>query len=40
MLLIFEADNRAAAEALVETSPYLRAGLYEQHHLYEYRNEA
>jgi uncharacterized protein YciI len=40
MLLIFEADDRAAAEALVETSPYLRAGLYEQHHLYEYRNEA
>ena len=40
MLLIFEADNRAAAESFVETSPYLRAGLYEQHHLYEYRNEA
>jgi len=40
MLMIFEADDRAAAEALVETSPYLRAGLYEQHHLYEYRNEA
>lgn len=40
MLMIFEAANRAAAEALIETSPYLRAGLYEQHHLYEYRNEA
>ena len=40
MLMIFEADDRAAAEALVENSPYLRAGLYEQHHLYEYRNEA
>jgi uncharacterized protein YciI len=39
MLFIFEADNRAAAEALVENSPYLKAGLYEQHHLYEYRNE-
>ena len=40
MLMIFEAADRAAAEALVETSPYLRAGLYEQHHLYEYPNEA
>ena len=39
-LLVFEADDRAAAEALVKESPYLRAGLYEQHHLYEYRNEA
>ncbi len=40
MLMIFEADDRNAAEALVENSPYLRAGLYERHHLYEYRNEA
>jgi len=40
MLMIFEAESREAAEALVETSPYLRAGLYEKHHLYEYRNEA
>ena len=39
MLMIFEADDRAAAEALVENSPYRKAGLYEQHHLYEYRNE-
>ena len=39
MLMIFEAENRAAAEALVENSPYRRAGLYEQHQLYEYRNE-
>lgn len=40
MLMIFEADDRTAAETLVENSPYLKAGLYEQHHLYEYRNEA
>ena len=40
MLMIFEAESRAAAEALVENSPYLRAGLYGEHHLYEYRNEA
>jgi uncharacterized protein len=39
MLMIFEADDRAAAEALVKSSPYLKAGLYERHHLYEYRNE-
>lgn len=39
MLMIFEADNRDAAEALVENSPYRRAGIYEHHHLYEYRNE-
>jgi uncharacterized protein YciI len=39
MMMIFEADNRAAAEALIATSPFLRAGLYERHHLYEYRNE-
>jgi len=40
MLLIFEAGDRSAAEALVESSPYLRAGLYDRHQLYEYRNEA
>lgn len=39
MLMIFEADDRAAAEALVQNSPYLQAGIYEQHHLFEYRNE-
>jgi uncharacterized protein YciI len=39
MLMIFEANDRAAAEALVENSPYRRAGLYERHHLFEYRDE-
>jgi uncharacterized protein YciI len=39
MLMIFEAEDRTAAEALVESSPYRNAGLYEQHYLFEYRNE-
>ena len=39
MMMIFEVDNREAAEALVKDSPYLNAGLYEQHHLYEFRSE-
>jgi uncharacterized protein YciI len=39
MMMIFEADDRAAAEALVANSPYLRAGLYERHDLFEYQNE-
>lgn len=39
MLMIFEHDNRAAAEALVNGSPYLKAGLYEDHRLYEFANE-
>ena len=39
-MMVFEAENRAAAEALVANSPYRNAGLYERHHLFEYRNEA
>lgn len=39
MMMIFEAESRAAAEALVSNSPFLRAGLYGQHHLLEFRNE-
>lgn len=39
MLMIFDAESRAAAEALVENSPYRKAGIYQQHHLYEFRNE-
>jgi hypothetical protein len=39
MMMIFEADDRAAAEALVASSPYLRAGLYKRHDLFEYQNE-
>jgi len=39
MLMIFEHDNRAAAEALVNESPYRKAGLYEDYRLYEFANE-
>jgi uncharacterized protein YciI len=40
MMMIFEVEDRAAAEAFVGGSPFLNAGLYEHHHLYEYVNEA
>jgi uncharacterized protein YciI len=39
MLMIFEAEDRGTAEALVANSPYRRAGLYEHYYLYEFRNE-
>jgi uncharacterized protein YciI len=39
MLMIFEADDRAGAEALVANSPYRKAGLYERFELYEFRDE-
>jgi len=39
MMMIFEADTRQAAEALVQDSAYLRAGLYERHDLFEYQDE-
>jgi uncharacterized protein YciI len=39
MMMIFEVEDRAAAEALVENSPYLKAGLYADHRLYEFQNE-
>jgi uncharacterized protein YciI len=39
MMMLFEAQDRSAAEALVADSPYLRAGLYERHDLYEFQNE-
>ena len=38
-LVIFEADNRAAAEALVHESPLRAAGLYSEFHLFEYQDE-
>jgi hypothetical protein len=37
-LVIFEAENRAAAEALVRNSPVRQAGLYSEYHLFEYQN--
>jgi len=39
MMMIFDAKDRKAAEALVADSPFLKAGLYEQHHLFEYVDE-
>ena len=36
MMMIFEVPDREAAETFVESSPYLRAGLYEEHRLHEY----
>jgi uncharacterized protein YciI len=39
MMMIFEAEDRAAAQALVDNSPYKRAGIYDRYELYEYRNE-
>jgi uncharacterized protein YciI len=39
MMMVFEHDSREAAESFVSESPYLQAGLYEDHRLYEYINE-
>ncbi|HUP67909.1 MAG TPA: hypothetical protein VM145_06840 [Sphingomicrobium sp.] len=39
MMIIFEHDSRESAELFVRDSPYLRAGLYDDHNLYEYGNE-
>jgi len=39
MMMIFDVENRAAAEAFVENSSYMRAGLYRDHHLYEFQDE-
>ena len=39
MMMIFEVEDRARAEAFVRESPYLRAGLYTDHRLYEFQSE-
>jgi hypothetical protein len=39
MMVVFEIEDRAKAESFVATSPFLKAGVYDRHHLYEYRNE-
>ena len=39
MMMIFECDSRESAESFVKESPYLQAGLYESHGLYQYVNE-
>ena len=39
MMMIFDVADRNAAEAFVKGSPYLDAGLYEDHRLFEYESE-
>ena len=39
MMMIFEVPDREAAEKFVAGSPYLQAGLYEEHRLHEYALE-
>lgn len=39
MLMIFDAEDRATAEALVAGSPFLKAGLYDEHRLLEYQDQ-
>jgi uncharacterized protein YciI len=39
MMMIFDRDDRKAAEDFVQNSPYLQAGLYQDHRLYEFANE-
>jgi hypothetical protein len=39
MMMMFEMDSRQAAEAFVATSPFLEAGLYADHHLYEFSDQ-
>ena len=38
-LVIFEAPDRATAEALVGSSPVRDAGLYSEFHLFEFQDE-
>jgi hypothetical protein len=38
-LMVFEAEDWAAAEALVHESPLRAAGLYSEFHLFEYQDE-
>jgi uncharacterized protein YciI len=39
MMMIFEVDDWDTAQSFVKTSPYLDAGLYQDHHLFEYVSE-
>lgn len=39
MMVRFEVDDRAAAEAFVATSPFRDAGLYSHFHLYEFADQ-
>jgi uncharacterized protein YciI len=39
MMMIFDVADRGTAEAFVSGSPYLNAGLYDDHRLYQYESE-
>ena len=39
MMMIFDVADRKAAETFVSGSPYLNAGLYADHRLFEYQSE-
>jgi uncharacterized protein YciI len=39
MMVMFEVENRAAAEAFVATSPFREAGLYDHFHLYDFADQ-
>ena len=38
-MVVFEAEDRAAAEALANASPVRAAGLYSEYHLFEFQRE-
>lgn len=38
-LVLFEAENREGADALVKSSPVRAAGLYSEYHLFEFQEE-
>ena len=38
-MVVFEAEDRAAAEALANASPVRDAGLYSEYHLFEFQRE-
>ena len=39
VMMMFEHESREAAEEFADGSPYIRAGLLEDHRLYEYDDE-
>ena len=39
VMMMFEHESREAAEQFANGSPYIRAGILEDHQLYEYDNE-
>lgn len=39
VMMVFEHESREAAEQFAEGSPYIQAGILEDHRLYEYDNE-